>query len=280
MPQTLQLHRLARHGGGVTGRLERAPFPAIKHGAYAISFASADDLQSSVDLPDEIAESETCTLSEFLDGACPSVPIQRREAQSYLSNLLRQASELEYTRRGLPIYELSGGRKFWYFKQGMAERDSIHFVNADDRQAYRQVVGFATMPQRPGADPVKRYWHFGLQLKPLTYPLRAYAAKPHVVFSSNGQDVWDSDRRLHRARRSECKDWWNAVWRDRMLAAMAWLCGDSGFLELHVSSEDTIRVSRLPMSVTSPVSYLEPAKVEAPIDLDYEDDWEDYESET
>jgi hypothetical protein len=275
LPETIHFHRLARYGGGITEAPDHPPYPTAKHGAYLVSFASADDLRLAIAPPDQIVESESCALPTFLDGAFGSIPVERREAQNYLTNLLRQAWELELGRRELPVYELSGSAKCWYFTHGMTEQDRVYFTGVEGRPAYRQVVGYSTVSRKPGAESTKRYWHFGLQLKASAYPVRAYAAKPHVVFSSDGQTIWDSDRRLHRARRSECKNWWNAEWRDRILAAMTWLAGDAEEIALPLSSHLSLAVSPQPLTIASPVSFLDPDKADAPVDVDLDDEWDE-----
>lgn len=279
LPETLYFHHLVRYGGGVTDLPDRLPYPAAKHGSYLISFAPADDLRPAVAPPNELGESAGCLLQTFLDGAHREVPVERRAAQNHVTSLLRQAWELELERRELPVYELSGGVKCCYFTKGMTEHDRVYFTGVHGQPAYRQVVGYSTVSKKPSQEPAKRYWHFGVQLKPLLYPARAYAAKPHVVFSSDGQTIWESDRRLHRARRSECKNWWNAEWRDRILAAMAWLAGEDQEVILPISADLHLSIAPSPLTLTSPVSFADPDQVDAPIDVDPEDEWDGLEDE-
>ncbi|MDP9471405.1 MAG: toll/interleukin-1 receptor domain-containing protein [Chloroflexota bacterium] len=276
LPATIHFHHLARYGGGITELPRNLPYPAAKHGAYLISFAPVEELRAAIIEPDRLVSSESCPLATFIEGAHAEVPMERREARRHLTNLLRQAWEMELQRRELPVYELSGGAKCCYFTQGMADRDRVSFAGVDGRPSYRQVVGYSTVSRRPGHEPSKRYWHFGLQLKPLLHPVRAFAAKPHVLFSSDGQTIWESGSALHRARRSECKDWWNADWRDRILATMTWLAGEAGALVLPVSSDEHLSISPSPLTLSSPVAFLDPSQTEAPVDVDVEveDEWD------
>jgi hypothetical protein len=62
---------------------------------------------------------------------------------------------------------------------------------------------------------------------------------------------------MHKARRSVCKQWWNAEWRDRLLATAAILGGTEKVLRLPVGAETAIEVSMRPMNFISPWSYFE-----------------------
>jgi hypothetical protein len=275
LPETIHVHHLARYGGGVTELSHALPYPAVKHGSYLISFATAEDLDPAIVEPTRLMSSGSCALASFQAGACAEPAVERREARNYLMTLLRQAWELELQRRDLPVYILSGGARCCYFTQGMVERDRISFLGVDGRRKYRQVIGYSTVGGHAGGDSDKRYWHFGIQLKPLLHPVQAFAAKPHVLFSWDGHTIWENAQALHRARRSECKDWWNDSWRDRILAAMAWLAGDGGELALPLSSSRNLLISSSPLEFSSPVAYRDPDKADPSVDLDVADEWEE-----
>jgi hypothetical protein len=78
--------------------------------------------------------------------------------------------------------------------------------------------------------------------------------KPHVVFSADGKTPICSDKRMHRLRRGFCKSWWNARWRDLMLAYTSWVSGGRSFIEIPVGSEQNIELSYRPVIFESPVS--------------------------
>ncbi|HEX9274524.1 MAG TPA: hypothetical protein VGA01_20185, partial [Candidatus Binatia bacterium] len=115
------------------------------------------------------------------------------------------------------------------------------------------------------------FWHFGIQAKPMLYPYAAFIIKPHVVFSDDGKTIWDSPERMHTARRSQCKDWYNPEWRDRMLASMSWLAEEKETIKLRLALQSTIEVSNYPLMFTSPVSYVEPQKDAPRTDVDFEE---------
>jgi hypothetical protein len=53
----------------------------------------------------------------------------------------------------------------------------------------------------------------------------------HVAFSENGV-VYDSVKKQHAFRRSQCKGWYNNDWRDRLWATIYFLTSGSSELEL------------------------------------------------
>jgi hypothetical protein len=55
----------------------------------------------------------------------------------------------------LPSYEMANGQPCYYFKTGTVPDDTIDFINADGKKAWRGIVGFKSV----GNDR-KRIWHF------------------------------------------------------------------------------------------------------------------------
>jgi hypothetical protein len=79
-----------------------------------------------------------------------------------------------------------------------------------------------------------------------------------VLFSDNGQTVWTDYRRMHKARRSQCKDWHNPEWRDRLLAVVAWLSEEGGVIYVPVGEEAKVEVSAESVGFGSHVSFVDP----------------------
>jgi hypothetical protein len=114
-------------------------------------------------------------------------------------------------------------------------------------------VGYKT-----NLDRSKRYWHFGIDAQPIHDPLFGYRLASHVLFSDDGQAVWTDHRRMHRARRSQCKNWHNPEWRDRLLAVVSWLSQERNTLYVPVSEQAKIEVTTQSVGFSSPVSFVDP----------------------
>lgn len=265
-PPQVRVFRLAQQGNSEAPHFT-APFPIAWHGPYAIMFAPREALLPFISPDQQIVEALTRDTETFLQDGVAAANIDRREARSVSTSLLRQAWSIELHRRELPTYMFSGTTPCLYFVQGMMDRDRVVFLGVNGRQTYRQIVGKSTMSRGPGRTPTVRFWHFGIELRPFMHPFRGFVAKPRVLFSSDGQTIWDSKARLQRARLSECKDWWNAEWRDRTLAAMSWLADGGDRLILPVGGSEIVSIAATPTRLQSPVTLREPRGFVRPIDV-------------
>lgn len=183
--------------------------------------------------------------------------------------------------RELPLYTFADGPPAFYFTNGMTEKNQVWFVAAHGERTFRNVVGIKTI--RRGSDAVTlRYWHFALEARALVTPVVGFTMKPHVLFSDDGASIWESKDRLARARRSQCKNWWNAEWRDRNSAAVSFLAGGGETVSLQVGSSVSLELEATPLQLMSPVSFDESAideGIEFALDIPVEDDFDGEEEE-
>lgn len=270
LPEQIWFHELKRSQIGKIEVPAELPFPAFQHAAYLVSFAHADDFKGKLGCFIEISDSDSFTTDDFLDQGISQLNIEKRQSRNFIARLLKLAWEQFLEKRNLPTYEMSNQAKCFYFYKNMIDKDKIDFIGAGGSKDYRYIVGYRTINK------IKRYWHFGIQSKPLVYPELAYIIKPHVLFSSDGKNIWESTTRMHVARRSQCKDWWNPHWRDRILASMSWLSNEEGVIEVSLGNELFLKVSNYPILFESPVSYSDP---EEAIDISEYDDMDEDEYE-
>lgn len=118
-----------------------------------------------------------------------------------------------------------------------------------------------------------RYWHYALSGKPVIRPETLFLIKGHVVFSDDGFSLWTNKDQTAKARRNQCKNWWNDEWRDRMYATISFLAQGNEQVILPLGANTAFSLSRQPILFESPVSYLEPGE------LLKEENLEDYEGE-
>lgn len=246
LPEKVLCHYVGRNG---IGKIEidsgQFPFPAVKHSDISlVSFAKANDFTEKLGEHLSIVESEEYFVSEILAGNGP------KSFARHLSQILRMAWEQMMLNRPFPAHEMSSNAKAFYFRSGQVPSDMLFFAGMSGKQAHRNVVGFKTTPAG------KRYWHFGIQGKPVFRPEPVFVVKGHVLFSNDGRTLWTSSDRLHRARRSQCKNWWNDEWRDRILATMTHLGGEQGTIFVPLGSGVSFQIDLKPMSFLSPVTYV------------------------
>jgi hypothetical protein len=265
LPCQIYFHQLKKSG---IGRLDigcELPYPAFRDNRFIVSFARAEDFEGHLGSSISI-EASYPVPTTGPDTELPALrSLDRRQTRDFVVRLLTMAWNQMIRERRLPTYELSNRACCFYFTRGLAQNDSVSFTRADGRRTFRKVVG------QKGARGVShqataiRFWHLAVQAKPLLSPMAAYIIKPHVLFSDDGSQIWDSKPKLHRARRSQCKNWWNPEWRDKILAAIAWLAGGEGHIHVPLGRDLAINVSPFPLILTSPVSYKDPEREVPPI---------------
>ncbi len=253
LPKDLFLHRFK----GTELSPLQFPYPAFRNGEYLVSFAKAEDfMQDESEHLIRIVESIPFSTEDFLVGKVGDAYIDKKSNKNSISFLLRLGWERMMMEKKLSVYILANKARAFYFKAGQLEKDRIQFINFNGAKTYRKVVG--GKKDKSLQMVLKHYWHFGIQAKPLLQPFYAYIIKPHVVFSDNGKWAWDSKKRLHRARRSYCRNWWNPHWRDRSLAFLSWLSGETEEIQIEFGSDISIQISKWPLFFKSPVSYSDP----------------------
>jgi hypothetical protein len=174
-------------------------------------------------------------------------------------------------KRRLPAYLSADGQFCYYFKMGTVPNDTVSFVGANGKKGYRGVVGYKTM-----LGGRLRYWHYAFSGKPIIRPETLFLIKGHVLFSDDGMNIWMNKDQMAKARRNQCRNWWNDEWRDRMYAAMAHIAGPGeAAIVIPLGATARFLISTQPIPFESPVSYTEPGEVIKEDDLrdyDFEDD--------
>ncbi len=252
-PLKLYFHKLrgGRNDSGLPGEL---PFPGSRFKDCLVSFAPATDFTEQLGPGIEIVGTNGHLLGDRNPPRGPR-PWSFAEERGIVTQVLNQAWHKLLTARSLPLHDFAGGATSLYFTKGMLPEDRVWHTTPQGSRSWRNVIGHKTMSAPEGGTVTLRYWHFSLQAKPVLWPRVGFVMKPHVLFSDDGTTIWDSADRLHRARRSQCRDWWNDKWRDLIAGSVAWLAGGKATVRLEVGSNVTLEVHNRPIPVTSPVSY-------------------------
>jgi hypothetical protein len=151
-------------------------------------------------------------------------------------------------------YELANGVSCNYLAQKDGLDIRVAFSRGEGKSAFKYLTGYKTISGPDPDNKKKRIWHFAISARPILYPIVGFVIYAHVVFSDDGQAPWKDKDRQHSARRQQCKGWWNPIWRDRILAFLAWLADDGAVLRLPAGEED-LHLGVQPISFLSPVSY-------------------------
>lgn len=231
---------------------ENMPFPTYRLGKRLFSFASGHALTGD-DEKSIGGIGHRLHLNLKRDPPCKS-GLQKFEVITAVKQLLRRAWEKATEARGLPLFELSSRRKAVWFPSGLNPGDTVVFDGIDGRKARRDLCGYRTMTKLTG-ETYRRYWHFGLEAVPVLYPVPVLALKSHVVFTLDGKQITGDAKMQHRARRSQCKDWWNDKWRDLTLAAVTYMAQGNSAISLSVGPDSRLGMEWRPLKYQSPRGY-------------------------
>lgn len=288
LPRELRFHRFrgdAEQLARLAATFER---PHRVHENLLVTFASLAEVEQSLGggwAPDK---SHKCRTDSFIRYGRKQLGIAAFDASNIVSDMIRQAWEAEMTRRGLCSFALASGLLAWFFPAGHLEKNRAYFSAPGGRRTYRQLVGLKSKKSADGTRSRDGFWHYAISASPQLLPFPRIVLRHHVIFTDDGSTPWSSAERMHKARRRVCKQWWNAEWRDRLLAFCRELGGSGSVMPLPVSSRGAIRLSTTAMSFLSPWSYLEDSsggldetlEIELVEELDDDEDDEDDEQAT
>ncbi len=257
------------HRYSVMGLVEGEPrwkFPTRWHELRLVSFASEAEIESGLGTL-RLDGTEKLKITDFLSRENS----KRGENRDLVIGLLREAWEQYTLARGLKKFEMASGRPMFYFDIDALPNPNVSFLSVNGTKTYRGLMGYKT--RKSG---LKRHWHFAISARPAVHPQPILQVRAHVLFSEDGRTIWSSAAAMHRARRSQCKNWWNDDWRDRILASMAWLAegGESLGLTLSAGSANAVVAAR-PLEFVSPVTLVEPSAARSEEDVEEASEEED-----
>ncbi len=262
LPEHIYVHELSRNDIGLIELPEELPYPALQYKTLMISFAPAGDFEGTL-AGLFIKTSWSFVTSSFLAGT-KEPRLKSRDITNFVVELFSLAWDQFVQSKKLLCYQLANEKRAYYFTLGVLENDKIAFVDMEGKKRHRDMVGYKTIKKYEDGQSKRRFWHFSVEARPMLNPVYGFQIKYHVIFSDDGKNIWESKDRLHRARRSQCKEWWNAAWRDRTLAVMSWLADGDETMKLKIGAKLDITVAKFPLTFNSPVFYVEPDKYEPP----------------
>ncbi len=253
-PEHLFFHEITRSDPGPTLPERQLRYPTEPHSSYLISLADQDVLCPELPQQHRIVRTINFPFLDFISNEEKIANLERKDRRSIVVSLLRKSWDIFVAGKNVGSYELANKKTCIYLRQVDGNDVRISFSKGGGRAAFRALTGHKTVS---GPDPdskKKRIWHFAISPRPMIHPIVGFAIYAHVIFSDDGLTPWDDKERMHRARRQQCKDWWNPVWRDRILAFFAWLADGDDAVKLPAGKED-LRLRREPVLFESPVCY-------------------------
>jgi hypothetical protein len=276
-PQEIYYHITLEPPKPLENAPKEAAYPTYAYKSGFVSFAPREDFENGMPDGTIVGDSHRFQINDLFDGKHEEMFMVASEARRVVVNLLDQSWRQALKDRGLRSHELANKNWCHYFIKGQLENDKIYFTGVEGKRTWRSMVGYRKF-KRPDGTERLRYWHFAISAGAQLFPSLTFNIRSHVIFSDDGEQIWTSDSRLLKARASQCKSWWNAHWRDRMLAAMAWLPEGNENIQIPLSSSESLEVSSWPNTIESPISY-DPPVSGAGHEQELEDDLDDLEIE-
>jgi hypothetical protein len=224
--------------------LRNCPVPHVPYLRLAASFADPAGFAMAGPFPTEITTDYDVAFEDFVSGKALG-PVRRAEASNLVANLMRQHFDVLAGARGLKRFEFANGDTGWFFPEGLLPSGRMIFETPDGRKRWRTLTGrFKTLR-----------WHMCLVAKPRIWPEPVYRVHANLVLTEDGQTALPGGK-THKRRRRLTRSWWNDIWRDRLLASMAWLAAGDTAVTLSAGNE-TMQIARFPITTEVPVSYYE-----------------------
>lgn len=262
LPKNVFFHKYANDSQAETIEKSITTFPVIRLDDYLISFSK--DVPTFVDgLDFEIVPKNTIpfpTSKAFTRYESDEFP-KYDDFRRLLVRLLREIWFQFFTRRGLHLYDLSNRTHCFHYVKDQLEKDKI-FFEYNGKSTYKQLVG----------EYGEAFWHYGISATVLLNPSLCFSLRAHLVFSDEGSTVWTSKSKLHRARRSKGKSFFNKEWRSLMLAYLASLSDGNNKIRIPISEDGFLTLSTTPMQFECDYGYEEPKSDGRIVPVDYVDE--------
>lgn len=242
----LYKHDISRREIGPITPPQHLPWPYIEESGAIWTFAPPEVLGPLLETPLYVARTTSIPIRATGESS--------KEARDRAFRLLLIAMQNLLERRGLVVHALAGGKLCYTFPRGLLDGDVIAYMTADGRRARRAMVGYK-MRVKAGGEKWTRHWHYGVQVIPTFWPDLGFNVRGHVQFSEDGKTLWTNVTRLQKARKNQCKTWWNDTWRDRLMATMSWLADGGTTIALDTGATGCVLINRESISFNSAVNY-------------------------
>jgi hypothetical protein len=222
-----------------------------------VSFCSPGDMHAAAArFSINTNASDNTTWRKFIDEGYAKIGLDRTSAHRIAYALLRRGFERHAEKRGCRHYNLSQRKVCYWLIKDFLPTNEASFAGVDGRIHARSLVGFKTMTANKEGIKTRRYWHFAVQGLPTFEPNEGIILKTHIVFTQDGEKLFDSDSYQHRSRRNQAKSWWNDEWRDRLLAMMSFLADGNNELSVNMSEDVRFSFSTAPIRLVSDQTYV------------------------
>ncbi|MCR9264327.1 MAG: toll/interleukin-1 receptor domain-containing protein [Flavobacteriaceae bacterium] len=152
--------------------------------------------------------------------------------------------------RGLKVYSFSNKKSAYFFTPGILENDKVKFLfPVTEKVKNIQVLG----------KHLDQMWHFALSIRPRVNPYFQISIYNHLIFTTNGFNPLDSNKKIQSNRRQKGKRMFNKQWRDLVLAYIQGLKDEENQIKLNVAKNEYVIMDEYPKILNSQFGYNEPS---------------------
>lgn len=213
----------------------RIAFPFASHpvtGGF-VTFEDWDVVEATMGAPVTRAGEASFELADS-SRALDLVFSNRAETRRAMTSLMRQAWDAMCETRGFSRFVLANNSSCWFLANGFEGKNRVRYLDANGVERHKLLLGRS--PRR------KVFWHFAIEAR-ADAGSRSFRVVPHVLFSEDGKTPIASHERQHALRRGFCRNWWNARWRDLLIATLTYMSNGSEKISLPASKRSVIDVS-------------------------------------
>lgn len=193
-----------------------------------------------------------------------------RDAENQLRSLLQRVFHIIMRERGLRWHNMANKKLAYFFTAR---------INPRIKFEYRRRSKKGTKWKNIFGKYLDSMWHFAISAKPVLTPQLAFSLKSHIVFTTDGHNLWEDAAKMHSARRQKGRLIFNEEWRDMLFAFLHALSHGSQTLQTELSPSFTLILSPWTNIYTSDFGYHEPKEKDRHNILEAENEYFDREKE-
>lgn len=191
-----------------------------------------------------------------------------RDAQNHLRSLLQRIFHIIMRERGLKWHSMANKKLAYFFTPRINPKIKFEYRRRSKKTVKRKSVFGKHLSST---------WHFALSAKPVLTPQLAFSLKSHIVFTTDGYNLWDDNDKMHSARRQKGRLIFNEEWRDMLFGFLHALCLGKNTVQTELSPSFVLTLRPWTNIYTSNFGYNEPKEKDRHNVLDAENEYFDRE---
>jgi hypothetical protein len=266
IPEKIFFYRYTTPKQAKAIKKEVPDFPIIVHDNYLITFLKDLPEQSFAHEVEIKANKKFSVDSDNAFKKYESTEFPNKDdLRRFFVRLLNECINSFMVKKGLHIHYVSNEKECFHYKKDQLLNDRVHF-DYEGKRIRKDLVG----------DFFESFWHFGISISPVLYPILCFSIKTHLIFSDDGEAIWTDAKKMHKARRNKGKGFFNKEWRSLLLAFLGSLGDSDNKISIPISESFSLSLLTQTMEFESRLGYEEPKDKGRLVPLDYsEEDEED-----